>query len=125
MSTATPTADLTVGNIGGNRITILIGNGLGGFASPVGFPVASGHHSVAVEDFNSDSAPDFAVTNAGANSISILLQTQETVAAVGDVSRAEGDTGQTGFAFQVTLRECQHGPGLGRLPHAGRHGHDR
>jgi Calx-beta domain/FG-GAP-like repeat len=96
-------ADLTVGNIPGNRITLLTGNGLGGFAGPIGFSAPSGHHSVVVEDFNRDSAPDFAVTDAGINAVSILLQTEETVAAVGDVSKAEGDTGQTSFTFQVTL----------------------
>ena len=95
-------ADLTVANVSGNSITVLLGNGLGSFSGPNSFLVPFSHYSVALGDFNRDAAPDFAVANAGSHNVSILLQGQQTIA-VSDVSKAEGDTGQTSFVFQVTL----------------------
>jgi hypothetical protein len=68
-------ADLAVGNNAGNDVTILLGDGAGGFAAPVGSPVGagSGPISIAVADFNNDGKPDLAVGNNASYDVTILL----------------------------------------------------
>ena len=67
--------DLVVTNQVSNSISILLGNGLGGFSSPmtVSLPVGSNPYAVAVGSFNADAAQDLAVVNSGSNNVSILL----------------------------------------------------
>jgi hypothetical protein len=67
--------DLVVANGNSNNVTILLGNGSGGFTQPAGSPVGTGNHpvSVAVGDFNLDGKPDFAVVNVGSFNVAILL----------------------------------------------------
>ncbi|MFN0107260.1 MAG: FG-GAP-like repeat-containing protein, partial [Blastocatellia bacterium] len=67
--------DLAVANAGSNSVTILLGNGSGGFTQPAGSPFSTGNHpsSVAVGDFNLDGKPDLAVSNIGSNNVTILL----------------------------------------------------
>ncbi|MBL8207217.1 MAG: VCBS repeat-containing protein [Blastocatellia bacterium] len=66
--------DLTVANFGGNSVTILLGNGSGGFAPAAGSPVTAAQPtSVRVGDFNGDGKQDLAVANANSNNIAILL----------------------------------------------------
>jgi hypothetical protein len=55
------------------RVSILLGNGDGGFAEPTSFPVGLAPSSVAVADFNGDSNPDVAVANIDSQNVSILL----------------------------------------------------
>ncbi len=66
--------DLAVANSGSNNVSILLGDGSGGFSQAVGSPVSagSGPQSVAVGDFNSDGKNDLAVANSGGN-VTILL----------------------------------------------------
>ncbi len=66
-------ADLAIVNKADNTLTILLGNGSGGFTagSPIG--VGSNPESVAVGDFNGDGKPDLAVANTINNSVTILL----------------------------------------------------
>ena len=55
-------------------VTILLGNGKGGFrASPVSPQTGSIPEMVAVADFNGDGKPDLVTANAGSNTISLLL----------------------------------------------------
>ncbi len=56
-------------------ISILIGNGSGGFAPPVHFPVGAGSQvfSVAVSDFNGDGKQDLAVANGNPGIVSIFI----------------------------------------------------
>jgi hypothetical protein len=67
--------DLAVANNNSNDVTILLGNGIGGFAQPIGSPVGAGNRpiSVAVSDFNLDGSPDLAVGNISSNDVTILL----------------------------------------------------
>jgi hypothetical protein len=66
--------DLAVTNNSSNSVTILLGDGSGGFTQPAGSPVGAGTfpNSLAVGDFNLDGKPDLAVTNQ-ANNVTILL----------------------------------------------------
>jgi hypothetical protein len=67
--------DLAVANLDSNNVTILLGNGSGGFAEAPGSPVAVGLSPLTVEigDFNLDGNPDLAVANYGSNTVTILL----------------------------------------------------
>ena len=67
--------DLAVANFGGNNVSVLLGNGMGGFAAASGSPIAvgTGPQSVVVGDFNSDTQLDLAVANSGSNNVSVLL----------------------------------------------------
>lgn len=57
--------DLAVGNFGANNVTILLGNGSGGFAPSASSPISAGNfpNFIAVADFNLDGKPDLAVAN--------------------------------------------------------------
>jgi len=67
--------DLATANQNSNTVTILLGDGMGGFTQPAGSPVGVGALplSVAVGDFNLDGQPDLAVANAGSDNVTILL----------------------------------------------------
>jgi sugar lactone lactonase YvrE len=67
--------DLAVVNSQNGNVTILLGNGKGGFAPAANSSVTVGNYptSVAVADFNGDGIQDLAVANQGSSSISILL----------------------------------------------------
>jgi VCBS repeat protein/Calx-beta domain-containing protein len=69
--------DLAVANSGHTTVTILLGDGSGGFTQPSGSPVVTGNQpfSVAVGDFNLDGRPDFATVNANSNNVTIELNT--------------------------------------------------
>jgi hypothetical protein len=68
--------DLAIVNATDGTITILLGKGDGTFTAAPGSPISagvSGPTALAVSDFNRDSHLDLAVTNAGNNTVSILL----------------------------------------------------
>jgi hypothetical protein len=65
--------DLAVANAGNNSVSVLLGNGSGGFGAATSYPVGSAPVSVAVGDFNHDGIPDLAVANANSNTVSVLL----------------------------------------------------
>jgi uncharacterized repeat protein (TIGR01451 family) len=67
--------DLAVANFNSNNLTILLGNGTGGFSPAPGSPLAVGPNpaSVAVGLFNADASLDLAVANSGSNFVTILL----------------------------------------------------
>jgi hypothetical protein len=69
--------DLAVANGGSDDVTILLGNGSGGFTQPSGSPVSIGDAPVFVVtgDFNLDGKPDFATTNADSNNVTVQLNT--------------------------------------------------
>jgi uncharacterized protein (TIGR03437 family) len=69
--------DIVTANTGADDVTVLLGNGSGGFAAAQGspFPVGLFPHSVAVGDFNGDGKPDIVTANSGNNTVKILLGT--------------------------------------------------
>lgn len=66
--------DLAVANVGFgfDKISILAGNGTGGFNAPLDFAVGSSPIGLVVRDFNKDSFLDIAVANADSHNVSIL-----------------------------------------------------
>ena len=54
-------------------VSVLLGNGSGGFAAPVNFATGRTPVSVAVGDFNGDGRADLAVVNANSDTVSVLL----------------------------------------------------
>ena len=69
--------DIVTANSGSNNITVLLGNGSGGFAPALGSPFAAGSApwSIVTGDFNGDGMADLAVANNGSNNVTILLGT--------------------------------------------------
>jgi len=67
--------DFAVTNVGSNTVSVLLGDGRGGFTDAPGspIPVGSSPFHIAVGDFNRDGNLDLAVTNASSNSVSVLL----------------------------------------------------
>jgi hypothetical protein len=72
--------DLAVANLGSSDdVSILLGDGTGGFTGPTNFAPGGGPESVdgpksvAVADFDADSDPDLAVANNYSHTVSILL----------------------------------------------------
>ena len=65
--------DLAVANYNSNNVSVLLGNGSGGFGAATNFPVGLTPVSVAVGDFNRDGNPDLAVANYSSNNVSVLL----------------------------------------------------
>ena len=63
-------ADLLATRNGMHVVTVLLGNGAGGFGTPVDYPTAPNPQTVALGDFNGDTKVDLAVAD---NSFSILL----------------------------------------------------
>ena len=69
--------DIVTADRGNNSITVLLGNGTGGFAAAAGSPFATGTspQSVALSDVNGDGTLDVIVANAGDNTLTVLLGT--------------------------------------------------
>jgi hypothetical protein len=67
--------DIAVADLGDNTVTVLLGNGSGGFTQAPGSPFAAGNqpHDIAVGDFNGDGIQDLAVASENASDITILL----------------------------------------------------
>lgn len=65
--------DLAVANEGSNDVSILLGDGAGGYRALAPVPVGDGPLGIAVGDFNRDGRADLAVANTTSAGISILL----------------------------------------------------
>jgi hypothetical protein len=66
-------ADLAVADQQGDRVSVLIGDGAGGFAPATTTPVGDGPQDAAVGDVNGDGRPDLAVAGHNAKSVDVLL----------------------------------------------------
>src|SRR6266550_2138695 len=106
--------DLAVVNSSSDSVTILLGDGLGGFTPAAGSPVTVGQtpKSVAVGDFNNDGKPDLVADNFIGGSVSVFLGdgaggfTEATGSPVamagGPIYVATGDFNADGFADLAT-----------------------
>ena len=65
--------DLATADFFSNDVTVLIGNGSGGFNTGTFFPTGTNASSIAVGDYNGDGIQDLAVANFGANNVTVLL----------------------------------------------------
>jgi hypothetical protein len=65
--------DLAVANYGSNTVSVLLGNGAGGFGAKTDFATGTGPLSVAIGDVSGDGRPELAVTNFDSNTVSVLL----------------------------------------------------
>ena len=65
--------DLAVANESANTVSILLGNGSGGFSGPTNFTTGATPYSVALADVSADGKQDLIVANNGANTVSVLL----------------------------------------------------
>ncbi|MBX9258962.1 DUF4347 domain-containing protein [Desmonostoc muscorum CCALA 125] len=66
-------SDLAVANYDSDKVSVLLGDGNGGFGSATSFSVGSSPASVTVGDFNNDGNSDLAVVNYGSDAVSVLL----------------------------------------------------
>ncbi len=66
-------SDLAVANSGSDNVSVLLGNGSGGFGAANNFNVGSNPASVIVGDFNKDGNSDLVVANINSNNVSVLL----------------------------------------------------
>jgi FG-GAP-like repeat len=64
--------DLAVSNRASDDVSILFGDGAGGFGPQTAFPAGDGPEDLAAGDFDSDGAIDLVVANNRSNSVSIL-----------------------------------------------------
>jgi hypothetical protein len=68
-------SDIVVANEQSNNVTILLGDGKGGFTQAKGSPFPAGHlpNDIAIGDFNRDGKLDLAVANHEENHLTVLL----------------------------------------------------
>jgi hypothetical protein len=69
--------DLAVTNTASNNVTVLLGDGRGGFAPAPGSPFAVGNNAAGITsaDFNRDKKPDLATANIASSNVTVLLNT--------------------------------------------------
>jgi hypothetical protein len=65
--------DFAVGNIRGNSVSVLLGDGKGGFLPPVTYPVGSEPRGLSVMDLDGDGDMDIVTANRVGTNLSILL----------------------------------------------------
>jgi hypothetical protein len=87
--------DLAVGSFTGATVSLLLGNGHGGFSSSVTSPLEAGSKTdwVSAADVNGDGRPDLAITNSEASSVSVFLNTGGAAPTVSSFSPASGAAG--------------------------------
>ncbi len=93
--------DLVTANSGNGTVTVLLGNGQGGFTPAPNSPFAVGSQSisVAVTDFNGDGIDDLAVANYGGASVAVLLGT--VTPTISSLSPSSTPAGSPAFTLTV------------------------
>jgi len=69
--------DVATANYNGNNVSVLLGNGMGGFGSLTNYPVGTGPQALAIGDCNSDGKPDLVVANKTSNNVIVLLNVSQ------------------------------------------------
>jgi sugar lactone lactonase YvrE len=83
--------DLATTNFLDNTVTILLGDGQGGFtAAAVSPATGSGPNAIVAGDFNGDGKTDLAVANATDNTVTVLLGNREATFVVAPATAATG-----------------------------------
>ena len=77
--------DFVVASRKSNDISILLGDGLGNFETPIVYPVGTLPSAIAIEDFNDDGDKDLAVCNGGSGSITVLIGNGDGTFETGDI----------------------------------------
>jgi hypothetical protein len=109
--------DLVVANPGSyesndGAVSVLLGNGDGGFAAPITFTTGGSYTtSVALADLNADGRPDAVAANTYSNTVSVFLNDGNWEGPppppawlrINDASVTEGNTGTIAATFTVTL----------------------
>ena len=103
-------ADLVVAKAHSSAVSLLLGDGHGGFAPPVDYPTAASPVSVALADLNGDHKPDVATADADRKAVSVLLnhgngtleRKSDYTTAIGPVAVAAGDLDGDGRPDLVT-----------------------
>ena len=97
--------DLAVA-ISSNGVSILLGDGAGGFSTAPSFGLGVGRLSIALGDFNGDGQQDLATANTNAgipgSTVSVFLRQCPPSFSIDNVTRLEGNSGTTPFVFTVT-----------------------
>ena len=75
--------DLAVANENNANVSVLLGNGTGGFGAAVNYGVGTFPQFLAIGDLNGDGTPDLSVANAGSNNLSVLLGSTITLGTFG------------------------------------------
>ena len=65
--------DLAVANFASSTVSVLLGDGSGGFGAKTDFTNGAGPVSVTSADFDGDGTPDLATANYSGYSVSVLL----------------------------------------------------
>jgi len=86
-------------------VSIFFGDGSGSLTRGQSYTSGGSPNSHAIGDFNADLKPDIAVANAYARSISVLLNTFQSLPclSVNDVTLTEGDGGTSNAEFTISL----------------------
>ena len=92
----------------GGDLSLLFGDGAGGFGAPFTQPIGASPWVLAAGNFNADAKPDLAIIGLASNAITILQNVHEPLPclSVGDVTLTEGDSGSQNAVFNVTLSQA-------------------
>ena len=92
--------DFVVGNHGSDDLTVLLGNGAGGFNAAAGSPIAvgDGPSGVVAADLNADGITDLAVAHSDSNDVRVLIGDGAGGFAPGYSSRVGGSPAQVAIA---------------------------
>ena len=102
-------ADLAVANAASSDITVLRGNGSGGFVTAITYTAGLVSRALTIADFNADGRPDFGVANANTNDARLFLNTT----GVADLSVSITDSVPAAVGGQrltYTIAVTNHGP---------------
>ncbi len=65
--------DLAIGNTGNDSVTVLLGNGAGGFVTAANYPASTAVRGLAIGDLDGDGDQDIVTANRTGNNVSVLL----------------------------------------------------